>query len=1602
MKIRRVYGVFILLFGLLLAGAFTCQWLLKTPAGFSWILQAVSRHTPVTITARTINGGLGSPLRIEGLSVHWPNGELTVAKLQLRYQPLLLPFGSLAVEELTLSGVRFRNLSPSSGTGQEFAWPHISGLPTMVDAWIDRINLKECTYQYKDQPSIILPDFSAALYWRDSHLSITEIALITKHGRISGMITAGFNRPALFSALTFAPLHPLAGCDRLEFRTRLTAPRQSAEQLAGKLTTTAFTGKNVRYSLLGTIGLTRKELNLDCLTLTESGRKGEIQVNGTLALTGKALLLLSATGLELSPDSDNRTTLSGTLDLSGEVGHYSGHYKLATNGKGWRNSNLTGMLSGNSDSVTLSGINSDILAGKVTGNLLVDWRHELIVKSALQGAGLDPAIVEPTWNGEINFDLNSMAAWSKGQMRHAQGTGRLRSSRLRGKVLTGKIAASLQDDDIVIEQLLLTGKGFDIAAVGALSKRLNLTANISDLSSLIPQTKGRLALKGWGRYVAGFISGAMVGQGYDLAAAGVQVRSAGLSGSFSDGPGRTLDCVAEMTGVSYHGLQVEHATVKADGTKSSHSVTLTLNSSGAEVMARVAGSYADKKWQGELSGLSGQDQVGPWQLAAPAKLMISPHAVTISSVKLTGLPSERAEVSANVQLHPLQITAEAAWNGIDLSRTAPWLLTARLAGQSAGSIRLEMPSADQMTLNGKIAASGRITIDNQSVTVSKALLDLDASERGTRATLLLRTEEGLGLTGRFTSPEPATLAIPDRGVLQASWEGLDPALARRWFPGELDLEGRLAGELTGKLHPGQRFDLIGTLTLADGKAKWHGKEQEFNTVIPTAKLAWNWQENSLQGGVSLSLATLGELRGTFHLPLPTCLNTAFDPAGPVNGSINVNLIDKGILAALFPVKLRDTKGNLEVDLQLAGTWQAPALSGTIELEQATVYFPTAGIRLADWRLTADLEGGILPDQHRDAATSKLLNLTITASAAGAALMGKQTVTIDKALLTLDAGSHGTDASLEFRTIEGVSITGQFNSHEPATIHLPSHGKLSASLYGLDATLAKQWLPKELDLQGQLSGKLTGELLPQKRFDLNGTVSLTDGKGYWREEGQQLTADVRTSELNWNWRNESLNGSFSLSLARFGEAIGSFQLPLPARITTCLVSTGPVSGKISGRVQEKGILTSLFPGLFQETKGLLGVSLIVGGTWQSPTLTGTAELTNAGAYLPTSGIRLEDVQLSARLDGTQVLIDSFKARSGTGILQGSADLSFNGKKLTGYRGVLRGKQFRAVHLPELELLIDPDLSFEGNMDKISANGLLRIPEMQVNSLKSSAVIKPSRDVIIQRLDSTPAKEPWPKLDLQVKLLLGDRVFVKTEGLDARLEGDLNLQITSPTNIKGSGEIRVAKGSFHLYNVSLDIKRGRALFPGGPVERPTLDILALREVENVKAGVTITGTPEAPLLKLYSEPTMPETDILAYLVLGKKPGTNGEQSGLLLQAASMLTLSNKSTNLQDQFKQLVSLDSITLASGKDRNPGYKPIEPSLNANSKKSTDDSGVASTMLQLGKYLTPKLYVSYGRSLFDANQQIRARYTISKKVEVESKVSSTATGGDLYYLIELD
>ena len=124
-------------------------------------------------------------------------------------------------------------------------------------------------------------------------------------------------------------------------------------------------------------------------------------------------------------------------------------------------------------------------------------------------------------------------------------------------------------------------------------------------------------------------------------------------------------------------------------------------------------------------------------------------------------------------------------------------------------------------------------------------------------------------------------------------------------------------------------------------------------------------------------------------------------------------------------------------------------------------------------------------------------------------------------------------------------------------------------------------------------------------------------------------------------------------------------------------------------------------------------------------------------------------------------------------------------------------------------------------------------------------------------------------------------------------------------------------------------------------------------------------------------MGQTDTFAYLILGRPlEKASGEDGALMAKAALALSLSG-GDRLARTLGERFGLDEMRV----------------------ESSDNQNQAS--LVMGRYLSPKLYISYGVGLIEAINTLNVRYNISDKWQLKGE-SGAQQGADLLYTLERD
>jgi translocation and assembly module TamB len=644
----------------------------------------------------------------------------------------------------------------------------------------------------------------------------------------------------------------------------------------------------------------------------------------------------------------------------------------------------------------------------------------------------------------------------------------------------------------------------------------------------------------------------------------------------------------------------------------------------------------------------------------------------------------------------------------------------------------------------------------------------------------------------------------------------------------------------------------------------------------------------------------------------------------------------------------------------------------------------------EWQARGETDGHVRAEFRGQNKTTVSSAVGLT----GSLTRGSLAIDLKEAAGKLEWNENGLTGLARADLGRAGRINARVTSPDPARPGLPDRGEFLFSSDHVDAALLQPWLPQPLSMTGALSCTAAGKLLPGLRLDASGEVRLSQGAFSLQDKKGLTTAQTEKAQLRWTWREKTLIGGLDLLLTNHGSLKAEFRLPVEARLPIVLDAEGTVRAAARADLREKGLLSALFPGLVQESRGRLALNCSADGTWTTPNIHGTMRVNRAGAYLPSTGIQLSDVTMDARFEDQTVRITSLEARSGPGRIEGTGTVWLKDRGIDRIDMNLSGERFQVVRLPEMEMLATPSLTFKGKPKDLQVRGSITIPELLIRGTESKAVARPSKDVVKVDESRAPKGDHALPLDAQVRVILGDRAFIRAEGVDARLEGDVLLTAKTLDAINAKGEIRLRDGTYSTRGVRLDITRGRVVFDGGPADQPRLDVLALRRVEErtdragqtlgtfreVKAGVIVTGTPLAPMVRLYSEPPMPDADILSYIVLGQPmSGGDASKSALLAGAAEALLSGSGSESTLSQLRRQFGPDTVDM----------------------KSKTVGGTTQSIVTVGKYLQPKLYVSYGRSLFSDEYYVTLRYTLSKRWEVESKAGAQ-TGANLYYRIEFD
>jgi translocation and assembly module TamB len=568
------------------------------------------------------------------------------------------------------------------------------------------------------------------------------------------------------------------------------------------------------------------------------------------------------------------------------------------------------------------------------------------------------------------------------------------------------------------------------------------------------------------------------------------------------------------------------------------------------------------------------------------------------------------------------------------------------------------------------------------------------------------------------------------------------------------------------------------------------------------------------------------------------------------------------------------------------------------------------------------------------------------------------VALDSLVLMAADGSH-------------VSIDGAWQRGDSA--------RADVVLQGFELAAIQKFIHPQAAVTGTLDGTISVRVDPSGAVlghaDLEpgpGTITLADRTVEYRG---RMSADADLS---------GLKAAIGLTMESRGTqvALVDAKVAIPHLVVGRDSLGGqPIDGNLDIDSADIGPLVELiYPGL-DGVGGVLSIHVTPRGTAGDFRLVGRLALEEARADF-VSGLRLREVSASLDADGSgQVSFDGSATSGGGHVkLEARSVRSQNGW-INGTFNV-SGERFQVINQPEAQVFISPNLDLLLEESNATLTGDVTVPyaKLEIAEVPPSAVSQSSDVVFLE--DSLATRQRF-NARATVRVALGDSVSFSGFGLRARLAGSLTLEDERGRPTRGSGEIRLVDGIYRAYGSELKIDPGRLVFGGGPIDNPGLDIRAYRNVssQNVMegagdiVGMNIGGTLLKPEISLFSRPPMSESETLSYLMFGRPLSSGSEEDQTALASAALLLGMQRGSKLTGDIGKQFALDEAYIESGSAYN------------------EASFVA------GKYLSPKLFVSYATGFFEHTNSFRVRYSLTNNWTVQAE-SGRASSTDLLYRFE--
>ncbi|MDA0690429.1 MAG: translocation/assembly module TamB domain-containing protein [Nitrospinae bacterium] len=471
----------------------------------------------------------------------------------------------------------------------------------------------------------------------------------------------------------------------------------------------------------------------------------------------------------------------------------------------------------------------------------------------------------------------------------------------------------------------------------------------------------------------------------------------------------------------------------------------------------------------------------------------------------------------------------------------------------------------------------------------------------------------------------------------------------------------------------------------------------------------------------------------------------------------------------------------------------------------------------------------------------------------------------------------------------------------------------------------------------------------------------------------------TVDLQGTWEKGLTKVDLNFTQPSVGEFKANGEIPLvmvndPTGIS--IPAKAPLKGSAKGQLG-LDILNDILVASGNQIRGKVDLAVQAGGTIDAPQVAGTVKFLDGEFENLKLGTSLKSIEILTSFDRNQFILDSLSARTpkdGTIFAKGTIKKSGEDDFIADLK--LNTKSAQLVAIDTITSQVTSDLHLLGSIKSPALKGGITINHTEIyvpNKLPPSVVVLEveetdgNEDEIEKTIKIESAKKEDPGFDmaLDLKIKAPGQIFVRGRGLDAELEGDL--QVTGTTNKpKVDGAFKLRRGTLNILNRKVKFKQGVVRFDGVPAREPDLDFKAEIPAQNMTILISVLGAVSDPKIKLSSDPEMPQDEILSNFLFDKSAGsmTPIEPVQLANSAAQLAGMGGQGAGVMDKVRGSLGLDTL-----------------------KFSGDDSGPG---VEAGRYVAEGVYVGVKQGLGEDSSGAILEYEVTPNITVESDIGADA------------